>query len=164
MNGSEEFIYNVGGNRIMFTRFAKGFLWFLSIAVVIASIAVASILDDILWFFIILVGGFVTLMFFGMFVELCNNILDIKHYLLRGGFSNSNTSSYNNYSVPASNNSYNAYSSNVYDNNFGNMLSQAAKVADVEKKAESQEGWFCRQCGTKNKMHATFCSGCGKTK
>lgn len=148
----------------MFTRIAKVFLWILSIAVVISAFAVSSVLEDSIWFFVILGAGFILLMFFGMFVELCNNVLDIKKM-----FAKDNYNSYSTYNTVTPNNaigySYNtAMPNNTINYSTGGMLEQAAKEVSEEKMNESQDGWFCRQCGTKNKALATFCSGCGKTK
>ena len=177
----------------MFTRMAKGFLWILVVAVVISSIALPVVLESGVWFFIALGGGLIILRSFGMFIELCNNILDIKQAIKRGDVSINNQGSsyganvsrssqtygnntqaygnnaqsygYSNQSYGYNNQSY-GYNNQMYGNNRqGGMLAAAAKQADEEKKKMATSGgWYCKYCGAKNKPHDQYCKDCGKEK
>ena len=71
---------------MFFTRLAKGILIFFMVIIVIGSIvigvAVADMVDGgmgFIFFLLALAVGMLLISIFGMFVELCNNILDIKN-------------------------------------------------------------------------------------
>ena len=167
----------------MFTRFSKVFLWIMVVGVVVVAICAAAAAEEAIVFFPVFLAGCVVLMFFGMFVEMCNNILDIKKILSKGGV----VTKENTNEVQSSQNFMRVDSGKWYcrkcgtensgdethcagcgasvDNkvgasNMGYNLSQLAQQTDKEKQNEA--GWFCRHCGTKNKKLMTYCSGCGK--
>jgi len=73
----------------MFTRIARVLLWILIGLVVIAAIGFAVFgtivgggFQGILAGILILIAGFIVLFFFGIYVELVNNVLDIKKTLV----------------------------------------------------------------------------------
>ena len=136
---------------------------------------------------IVLVGPFL-LMAFGMFVELCNHVLDIRnaiqsdktiaqsinHYgevQAKSSISNNTSSSWYCRKCGTTNDASDknctgcgtpSANSMGSSGNSGYDLSKIAQEADLNKKPE--EGWFCRQCGYKNKIHVTQCASCGKNK
>lgn len=66
----------------MFTRMAKGLLWLMVLAIVIMAFVVAIKLDAGFWGFVAtLIFGAVAISSFGMFVEIANNVMDIKNTL-----------------------------------------------------------------------------------
>lgn len=68
----------------MFTRIAKGILIFLMIIVVIFALLVATTTDaGFLGFLCVIIVGGIGLFFFGIYVELANNIMDIRESLVK---------------------------------------------------------------------------------
>lgn len=68
----------------MFTRIAKGILIISSIAILLLAIIAAISTDGngLVFFAIIILGG-IFLFNFGIFVELANNVMDIKEFLVK---------------------------------------------------------------------------------
>ena len=75
----------------MFTRMSKVLLWIMVVAVVIASFGVGAEEEGV--GIAIFFGGLIVLIFFGIFVELANNVLDIKNYIAKGGLNIGDVSS-----------------------------------------------------------------------
>ena len=122
--------------REMFTRMSKAMLWITGIAIVIGGLVTIQYdgLGLAIW-----IGGFILLWGIGTYVEMINNIMDIKGLL-----------------------SKNALHVNTEVSNSDSRLSQVAQQTEMQK--QDNAGWFCRQCGQKNSSHSQFCSGCGKYK
>lgn len=168
----------------MFTRISKVVLWILLAGVVIAGFILLGI--DVGISLIVWGGGLVVIYGFGIFVELINNVLDIKNILKSmndNGYSmgapvqqvqepvlsydrNGSQNQYNH-----NQNSQNQYNSNQYGQNNGSQntrsesrmnLSAVAAASTTQSNASS--GWYCRECGTKNKTSSRICMGCGKYK
>ena len=120
----------------MFTRMSKAMLWITGIAIVIGGLVTIQYdgLGLAIW-----IGGFILLWGIGTYVEMINNIMDIKGLL-----------------------SKNALHVNTEVSNSDSRLSQVAQQTEMQK--QDNAGWFCRQCGQKNSSHSQFCSGCGKYK
>lgn len=80
----------------MFTRMSKGVLWVLVAAVVIGGFV--GMAEEVGIGLLIWLGGLVLIWGLGVFVELINNILDIKKILQSisstGSMGNSNVGSY----------------------------------------------------------------------
>lgn len=177
----------------MFTRMSKGLLIFMEVALVIGSIVGGCALGAAseapgFGFFMILVfllASFIILCSFGLFVELANNILDIKRILEKqnkgyaSSVSKQNNSQENNVAelnqkhektnVDRNNNYTNTISEHgdrIYENNEVRIslddLANMAAQADEEQRL--QQGWFCSECGTKNPAGAITCKACGKEK
>lgn len=127
----------------MFTRMSKVLLWIMVVAIVIG----AFIVDEEVGAeacLLVLIGGLLLVMMFGLFVELCNNVLDIKKKMYYIDFSSINNSHPQTLSASSS-----------------KLERAAAQVAHTE---ETPVGWYCRACGEKNKYRAAVCVGCGKSK
>lgn len=158
----------------MFTRISKVVLWILLAGIVIAGFI-------LLWFnvgisLIVWGGGLVVIYGFGIFVELINNVLDIKNILKSmkdNGYSMEPPVQQVQEPVPSynRNDSRSQYNSNQYGQNNGSQntrnesrmnLSAVAAASTTQTNANS--GWYCRACGTKNKPSSRICIGCGKYK
>lgn len=130
----------------MFTRLAKGILGVLVVVIIIAAYFVGVAMNSGIGFIVALGIGTVILMFFGLFVELCNNILDIKNMVSKG----------------AINNTQQTYSNTTQGMVQPNMVYNTIPQANVER--DSSADWFCRYCGAKNKAHTGTCLDCGKAR
>lgn len=174
----------------MFTRMSKGVLWVLVVAVVIGGF-VGMVAADIGVALIIWLGGIVLIWGLGVFVELINNILDIKKILQTmsstGYMGTSNVGSYGYGNTGYSMNTAAQPGRNAttwYCNYCGTpnsldatkcagcgtqrpssgkpSLAQAASQMETPK--ATQSGWYCRYCGSKNNSSSRVCIGCGKDK
>jgi len=121
----------------MFTRIAKGLLGMLMIAVLFLAIIITVVTDGgfLIFIAVLLVGG-IFLLSFGMFVELANNIMDIKQILTK-------TYKFNNNLVDT-----------VTYSNETPIKPQGQVIIDNK--------WVCNECGTKNELDTTWCIFCGK--
>ena len=128
----------------MFTRMAKGLLWILMIAIVIVSV-IGMIAENVGVGLAILLLGFVCLFFFGVWVELINNVLDIRN-TLKDIQKQMNTRPAQNVSM--------TQSSPV----------QAAPVQPTPVAVEPVvvEG-KCAKCGYVNNTASKFCMQCGSS-
>lgn len=162
----------------MFTRMAKGVLWFMVVVLAIASlvggIAIGSAAEDgglgFLMILLFLAASFLVLMAFGMFVELANNVLDIKQ-ALRGqapmvtGMVQQNPSAQQNIPIQAYYGGGYSYIPSAPDNaNNGSGYDLSKIAAQSTSQSQIQDGWYCPQCGTRNKRLARICASCGKEK
>ena len=143
----------------MFTRISKVVLWILLAGVVIAGFILLGI--DVGISLIVWGGGLVVIYGFGIFVELINNVLDIKNIL--------KSMNDNGYSMGAQVQqvqepvlSYNRNGSQNTRSESRMNLSAVAAASTTQSNASS--GWYCRECGTKNKTSSRICMGCGKYK
>lgn len=143
----------------MFTRISKVVLWILLAGVVIAGFILLGI--DVGISLIVWGGGLVVIYGFGIFVELINNVLDIKNIL--------KSMNDNGYSMGAPVQqvqepvlSYNRNGSQNTRSESRMNLSAVAAASTTQSNASS--GWYCRECGTKNKTSSRICMGCGKYK
>lgn len=168
----------------MFTRMSKVMLWIAGIGIVIGGfVAMGNDEEGIGW--AIWVIGFVALWALGVFIELINNVLDIKNILSNMSLGNSYAS---NSSSSTPKNSYNTTpiytnwcctgcgTTNVPEADFcsycgkpkGSLGTGGYNISELAAESETQntiqDGWFCRSCGTKNKSTSRICSGCGKDK
>lgn len=134
----------------MFTRMAKVVLWIVGIAILLTGLAVGSMGNDFLGALAIWVASFVLLWIVGTYVEMINNIMDIKKLLSKGTLNNVQDGSYVNPTYQASKGASNA----------GLNLSQAAQQEEIQKTSV----WFCEACGTKNSSHHKYCVNCGKNR
>lgn len=116
----------------MFTRMSKVVLWIAGIAIFIAGAATMGM--DAIGFYIWL-GGFVLLWGIGTYVEMINNIMDIKKLLSKGVLYN------------------------VQDNNI--QPTYQVPVENLSITHQNQGKWYCRKCGTENSSDDLKCIGCG---
>lgn len=123
-------------------KISEGFLWILAIGVFIVAIYAGCAVGPALCLEII-GGGLVVLIFFGVYAELANNVLDIKRILEKNGYNPSNSTS--------------GKTASIYTAAKMDTVSQTA-----QKKEQGTEGWFCSNCGYKNDTNAVFCMNCGK--
>lgn len=173
----------------MFTRMSKGVLWVLVIAAVIGGFVGMTV--DMGVALLIWLGGIVLIWGLGVFVELINNILDIKKTLdkistsVAGAMGTPNAGAYGNtgYNMNAAMNSgWNE--TTWYCNRCGTQNSSdetqcagcgtqrpnsgkpslAQAAAQIEMPRAVQSGWYCRYCGAKNNSSSRICIGCGKDK
>ena len=148
----------------MFTRMARGVLIFFEVVIVLAAIGLGLTfgigLDDggvgLLIFLLALVVGLLLVFFFGLFVELCNNVMDIRETLKTG--KPVDQSATHQTSGPTSKAQH-----------FSNPEFNLSKIAaEYEKERETKkdiEVWYCRFCGTANEdMSAQVCGNCGKSR
>lgn len=133
----------------MFTRMAKGVLIFFEVVVVLAAIGLGLTFGieeggaGFLIFLLVLAVGFLLIFFFGLFVELCNNVMDIRQAVKPGEVSNG--------------------SSKSLRQHFASPEFNLSKIAAEYEKEQSVEGWYCRFCGTKNTdKNSQICASCGK--
>ena len=75
----------------MFTRLADALLKLCVVAVLLLAIYVGTEADNFFAFVVALLGGLLILSIFGIFVELANNVLDIKKHLEKNGVGKVNT-------------------------------------------------------------------------
>ena len=130
-----------------FWRHFSKVLFFISlglcgIGVIIASI-IGFITNGLLGFGILIGGGFAVLVFhtfFGMFIEMCYNIADIRGMTVHG--------SLNVTYVPKPQDIQGTYN----------------KLAAIAEEEDGDELWTCKSCGTQNDKLASTCKGCGKYK
>ena len=166
----------------MFTRMSKVVLWIAAIAIFIGGAATLSYdgLGLLIW-----LGGLILLWGIGVFVEMVNNIMDIKIMLSKGGFNNQTP--HQNIQKPIQVNNFvedkgkwycrRCNSENSSDDvkcvscgassdgrigtpNTSYNLSQIAQQTEIQN--ENAVGWFCRACGQKNSSNSQYCSACGK--
>lgn len=148
----------------MFTRMAKGVLTFFEVVVVLAAIGLGLTFGiglengtvGFLIFLLTLVVGILLIFFFGLFVELCNNVMDIRETLKTG--KPVDQSATRQTSGPTSKAQH-----------FSNPEFDLSKIAaEYEKERETKkdiEVWYCRFCGTANEdMSAQVCGNCGKSR
>ena len=136
--------------REMFTRMSKAMLWITGIAIVIGGLVTIQYdgLGLAIW-----IGGFILLWGIGTYVEMINNIMDIKGLLSKNAL-------HVNTEVSNSDSRLSQVAQQI--SNSDSKLSQVAQQTEMQK--QDNAGWFCRQCGQKNSSHSQFCSGCGKYK
>lgn len=148
----------------MFTRFSKIVLWLLLIADIIAAFALGASLGAG-GFFVILFGGIVLLMFFGMFVELCNNVMDISQICSEiSCFIKNNPSALVKNNVNSLANTTNISNGKPYDlSRVANEYSKEKNPTTNYKKSNESfvGGWTCTKCGCINKDAAFYCADCG---
>lgn len=141
----------------MFTRISKGVLIFYFIAVVFIGLMLLGNNEEETGA-IVLGAGLVVGYGFGLFVELINNVLDIRinskkilskmqsyeqNSSLLGNGSNSTLSNY------GSGNTSTPYSSVGVSNSSFNLMENA------------QKGWTCMSCNSTNESSYNFCIKCG---
>lgn len=134
----------------MFTRIAKVMLVLSVIAVVILSICVGIDKEGFGWFLLTFMVGFLVLTMFGMFIELANNVMDIKVYLERKAYSTVS-------------NTVNTNSNQMSTDDLMNKLTNTKKLSE-EQTVNKNTTWNCKRCGIKNESIALFCSNCGQWK
>lgn len=174
----------------MFTRMSKVVLWILLAACVIAGFILLGVDPTIS--FIVWGGGLVLVYGFGIFVELINNVLDIKKILKKmsdNGYSMGapvqqmqaavSQDQYNSNQYNQSQHSSNQYNQNQYSSaQYGQSqyaqggssqgrdnngrINLAAAAAASTPRSNAVSVWYCRDCGTKNKTSSRICIGCGK--
>lgn len=143
----------------MFTRISKGVLIFYFIAVVFTGLALlAGDKGEKEIGAIVLGAGLVVGYGFGLFVELINNVLDVRinsekilskmqsyeqNSSLLGNGSNSTLSNYGSANTSA------PYSSVDVSNSSFNLMENAKK------------GWICMSCNSTNESSYNFCIKCG---
>lgn len=121
----------------MFTRIAKGLLGILVVAVLFLAVIITVVADGgfLLFIGVLLFGG-IFLFSYGMFVELTNNIMDIKEILAKTYIAN-------------------------YDL-IDTIASSNETPARIKKQIIIDDKWVCNKCGTKNQLDTTWCTFCGK--
>lgn len=141
----------------MFARIAKGMLILYFIAVVIAWMVLIGERNTKVLGWIILGAGLIFGFMMGLFVELVNNVLDIRinsEKILAGiqssGQNNSLSGSRSN-SDPSGNSNINT--STPYTNT--NVSNTSANVGS---------SWVCGYCGNTNDSSYVFCTKCGEKK
>ncbi len=174
----------------MFTRMSKVVLWILLVVCVIAGFILLGV--DPAISFIVWGGGLVLVYGFGIFVELINNVLDIKKILKKmsdNGYSMGasvqqmqaavsqdqyNSNQYNQSQHSSNQYNHNQYSSAQYGQsqyvqggssqgrNNNGRINLAAAAAASTPRSNAVSVWYCRDCGTKNKTSSRVCIGCGK--
>lgn len=118
----------------MFTRIAKGMLFVLTIVILILAVIITvSTGGNFLVFMGVALFGGIFLFSFGIFVELANNIMDIKDILTKA------------------------------TNNSTTIVTSTDKVSTASKaQIIIEDAWVCNKCGTKNSLNTTWCAFCGK--
>lgn len=120
----------------MFTRMSKGVLWVLVAAVVIGGFV--GMAEEVGIGLLIWLGGLVLIWGLGVFVELINNILDIRKILQ----SISSTGS-------------------MGSSNVGTYGSMGYNMNTSTRSGWNETTWYCNHYGTPNSSDATRCAGCG---
>lgn len=137
----------------MFTRMSKVVLWIAGIAVVIGGF-IAGQQDGYLGLSIWLIG-IVALWGIGVFVELVNNVMDIKIMISKGALNN----------IQPNNNSKEVTYQSTIDNSKKvekPLLSNKGKDKVETKKIEyNASAWKCSQCKTINNSQVNSCTNCG---
>ncbi|MBQ9277453.1 MAG: hypothetical protein IJ224_02340 [Lachnospiraceae bacterium] len=158
---------------MFFTRFSKVFLILLMIVVIGISISIGALAEDAdaTYGIIAFLVGCLILMLFGMYVELCNNVLDIKRHI-RG--------ERDYYNVPNANlggrkinidnfygkqNSISPYYGN-YNYSNTNTLGGNSGSDSKPDTGSLEKVWYCRHCGNANKDNdnSNVCQSCGKSR
>lgn len=123
-----------------------------SIGVLILSFATMAD-GDVLFGLLLLLGGILADMIlhasFGMFLELCDNVAEIRGELWSV---NKNTKALKSDPDPAQS----------YSTNSGPALNKLTAINNGEN--YSCDYWICKDCNTKNDRLAAICKGCGKYK
>lgn len=137
---------------------AKVVLWIVAIGILILGLAVGS--RDFLAALIIWAVGFVLIWVIGTYVEMINNIMDIKKLLSKSTLNNGQYGSCVNPTYQ-----YDGYVNPTYQvpkgaANDGLNISQPAQQEKIQKTGD----WFCGLCGTKNSSHQKYCVSCGKNR
>lgn len=151
----------------MYTRISKGVLIVLNVLGVIAALIIAGVAGDGIAFILALIGIEFLLFFFGMFVELANNILDIKVCLDEWDFSQGgNPFVVNLVEQAAKEKKEKEVLQQQLQSREENKPSQASQAEAVveekveeevseeqtkttQKKAKPKTEWFCSSCGEK---------------
>lgn len=129
-----------------FRKFAKGLFW-VSFIVSLAAVVIFTIMSDFeTWIKIVffLAGVIVVLVAhtgFAMWLELCDNVADMRDKMNASAFGNAPVTS---------------------DRTQG-LLNRLAPSDDANSSA-SNDFWYCTNCGTKNDKLSDTCKGCGKYK
>lgn len=148
----------------MFTRMAKVVLWIAGIAILITGLAVGSMADNFLatmsQILVIWAIGFVLLWVIGTYVEMINNIMDIKKLLSKSTLNNVQDGSYVNPTYQDGSYVNPTYQAPKGASNAGLNLSQPAQQKEIQKTS----AWFCGVCGMKNSSHQQYCVNCGKNR
>lgn len=176
----------------MYTRFAKVVLKILTVLGVIAAMIIArvagdnasgvhnAVLSGLVSFVLALIGIGLFLLFFGMFVELANNVMDIKIYLKgqdcsrEGSGINWNTFreeaasqdgriDWNTFNLPKNKPSQASQAEAVVEERVEKEVSEE-HTKPTYKKPENETEWFCSACGVKNEPQALYCASCGNRK
>ncbi len=180
-------MFNARREEKMFTRMSKGVLWVLVAAVVIGGFV--GMAEEVGIGLLIWLGGLVLIWGLGVFVELINNILDIKKILQSisstGSMGNSNVGSYGSMGYNMNTSKQSGWNETTwYCNHCGTPNSSdatrcagcgtlrpnsgkpslASAAAQMGNSRETQTGWYCRYCGSKNNATSRVCIGCGKDK
>lgn len=169
----------------MFTRMSKGLLIFLEVVLVIAAIVGGCAIGaeansaglGFVLILLFLVVGFLIMFSLGLFIELANNVLDIKQMLAKqnGGYagiaptqyssaqnSNAQNGRLNLAEAAARVDAERSSAQNGSTQNGRLNLAELAAQADVER--SQQQSWFCSECGTRNSIGVAICKACGKDK
>ncbi len=150
-----------------FWRKIINFIFWFSFAMCLIAVNIFVIMlfcnDEPGYAILLQIVGFIVLVplfaFFGTFIELCNNIADIKKQMPKAR-SNRTVQQY----VNAPDIQY-----DYYPVPHAFMMSQKQRAvndsADVDNQ-ETRQGdfWICSGCGTTNDNSGAFCSNCGKGK
>ena len=148
----------------MFTRMSKGLLIFLEVVLAIAAIVGGCAIGaeansaglGFVLILLFLVVGFLIMFSLGLFIELANNVLDIKQMLAKqnGGYAG----------IAPAQNSSTQYSSPQYSSPQNGRLNLAELAAQADVERSQQQSWFCSECGTRNPVGVAICKACGKGK
>lgn len=161
----------------MYTRIANGLLKVLTVLGVIAALiagvaaGTATRYDDAISVGIVGIGVFILaliiigilLLFFGMFVELANNILDIKICLDKWNSSQGNKPSQASQATQVRQASQATRVEEVVEERVEKEAPEE-QTKPAQKKAKPKTEWFCSACGVKNEPQALYCTSCGKHK
>ena len=166
----------------MFTRMSKVILYIVEAVLLIGSLVGGCALGaeegdagaGLIYILIFLLVSFLILVSFGLFVELANNVLDIKR-MMEGknkkyaGSVSAQESSQGNIApemnrkhtepvMEPDNREYETVKERISLDDLARMAAQA----DAEE--GEQQGWFCSECGIRNTADTVACIACGKEK
>lgn len=147
----------------MFARIAKGMLIFYFIVVVIAWMALIGEKDTKVLGWIILGAGLIFGFMMGLFVELVNNVLDIRinsEKILAG----IQSSGQNNSLLGSRSNSYPAGNSNINTSTPYTNTNVSNSSANLSLLGNAGSTWTCKYCYNTNEAAYVFCTKCGEKK
>lgn len=115
------------------------FLPLCAVGVFVFAVIAMTELDIGGWGLLIMLGGELSVAILGMFIELCNNIADIRDKTCES-------------TTPQN---------IALTQNTASMLS---KLRTTNGNGVLEDFWYCEECGTANDRLSSYCQQCGKYK
>ena len=143
----------------MFTRLLQAYLILVIVVLAIVSLALAIKSGSLLVGVGIFVAGMIAVCLLGAFIEMINNIMDIKEMMEKL------------ISIEQGTNRKLDNINKTERLSTNNQVSGSSKVSTstgvgLDKAAASYKpsSWSCTNCGTRNNPEARFCKECGNSK